>query len=458
MNCHEARELSSALLDDALDADERSAVEAHLAGCAECRREVDRLRQTVALLRGAAPARAPAGFVDRVLAAAAPEPWYRRLSRRLLSPLGAGLPLGAAAVLTVAGIAVYVYQHTPELQQAARQEAPPPAPPPTPPAGPAPPPSVSIPPGAARVSPPSGASPSQPTNERSAAPPASPSPDARAFATPPQPLSAQPPASAPPAVPREPSAPPDRPRAEADRGAGGRAESKPDQASGPGASTRADETGAGKAVGTPREPENRVTELRAKEAARKRAEETGNAASPGRAPESAAAEPRDRLLPSALTDQPTTQRQAGVAAREETAGSPVAPAAPPQPLLKSAPAPAAPPGGAGDGRLQARPQVSQDAAAKAKPSASAGVAAQLAVPDREAAFRALADVLARAGGHEVSRRVDGDADAVEIAVPREHYAELLRSLAQLGRLSLEGEPAALPGEVRINLRILHAGG
>ena len=74
MTCHDVRELFSALIDDALDAGERGALETHLATCAECRRELQRFRSTVALLHAVEPARAPVGFVDRVLAAARPTP------------------------------------------------------------------------------------------------------------------------------------------------------------------------------------------------------------------------------------------------------------------------------------------------------------------------------------------------------------------------------------------------
>ena len=126
MTCHDAREQLSALIDDALGAEERSAVEAHLATCAECRRELERLRGTVALLRAVEPVRAPAGFVDRVLGAARPVPWPRRLVRALLLPWPVKLPVEAAAIVLVAVGIVYVFRATPELQQASRFEATPP--------------------------------------------------------------------------------------------------------------------------------------------------------------------------------------------------------------------------------------------------------------------------------------------------------------------------------------------
>src|SRR5207244_78539 len=75
MTCHDAREQFSALIDDALDAPERTELDAHLAACADCRRELQRFRDTVALVRAAAPVRAPAGFVGCVLGAAGRVPW-----------------------------------------------------------------------------------------------------------------------------------------------------------------------------------------------------------------------------------------------------------------------------------------------------------------------------------------------------------------------------------------------
>jgi len=126
MTCHDAREAFSALVDGALGADERAALDGHLATCAECRRELQRFRDTVALLRGAAPVRAPAGFVDRILEAARPAPWPRRLLRGLFLPWPVKLPIEAAAIVLVSVGLVYVYRTTPELQQSVRLESTPP--------------------------------------------------------------------------------------------------------------------------------------------------------------------------------------------------------------------------------------------------------------------------------------------------------------------------------------------
>ena len=122
MTCDETRETLSAYLDEALAPDERRRVDAHLEGCAECRRELEALRGTVALLQRVEPARAPVGFVDRVVAAARPRPWYRRVADAVLRPLSVKLPLEATAVVMVALLAVYLFERTPELRQAARYE------------------------------------------------------------------------------------------------------------------------------------------------------------------------------------------------------------------------------------------------------------------------------------------------------------------------------------------------
>jgi hypothetical protein len=124
LTCEETRELFSARLDDALSADERARLDVHLATCAECGREWARFTGTVGMLRAVAPVRAPAGFVDRVLAAR-PRPWYRRLARGLFTPWPVKLPLEAAAIVLVAGLAILLVQRSPELQHAARAPEPP---------------------------------------------------------------------------------------------------------------------------------------------------------------------------------------------------------------------------------------------------------------------------------------------------------------------------------------------
>lgn len=121
MTCDDARERFSELTDNRLTAAERGAVDAHLTGCAACRQELERFRATVALVRSLEPARAPAGFVNRVTAAARPRPWWRRAAAGAFFPLPVKLPLEAAAVLLIGVGVAYLFQRTPELQHAARE-------------------------------------------------------------------------------------------------------------------------------------------------------------------------------------------------------------------------------------------------------------------------------------------------------------------------------------------------
>lgn len=120
MTCHDARELFSALLDETLTREERADVYGHLVTCGECRRELAAIERTVALVRAASPVRAPVGFVDRVVKAARPTPWYVRAGRAALLPWPIKLPLAAAALLLVGGLAVLMFRGTPEQQRAAR--------------------------------------------------------------------------------------------------------------------------------------------------------------------------------------------------------------------------------------------------------------------------------------------------------------------------------------------------
>jgi hypothetical protein len=124
MTCHDARELFSALIDERLSREERADVYGHLATCPECRRELTALEQTVALVRRTAPARAPAGFVDRVVTAVRPIPWYVRAARAVFLPWPVKLPLEAAAVVLVAGLAVLLFRGSQEVRRAAYYQEP----------------------------------------------------------------------------------------------------------------------------------------------------------------------------------------------------------------------------------------------------------------------------------------------------------------------------------------------
>ena len=421
MTCDEARELYSALVDDALSPGEREGLEAHVAGCAECRRELERFRRTVALVQGMEPARAPAGFVDRVLEASTP--WHRRLARRLFVPIRVKLPLEAAAMLMVGALAVLVFQQTPEVQQAARQVAPPPA---APPAGPA------VAPAASSTPPTAGTLPASPPPVAPAAPPP---PPVAAPSEPPAGSSgaksmvsiAPAPEVAKKTLPAvaEPSV------ASTAKEQGARAQPEQDGEQRQAQAPRADVGGA--AAGLPAAP----AQGRAAKAA---PEAKPTIASPPAAPAPAA--------------------QAPPAARPQMASPPAA-----------APAPAgqAPSGSeparadtleqgrmqqlARDARKEDAPRAKAEGPLRSASLRPADVSGRLVVEDRESALRALGSLLSRVGGREVGRRADGDAVVVEAQVPRERYAEFADGLGRLGRWTSEKLADLPPGLVLITLRI-----
>lgn len=321
MNCHDARELFSARADDALAPEERAGLEAHLADCPDCRRELARFEATVALLRAVEPARAPVGFVERVVAAAHPEPWHARLRRRLVSPLALRRPIEVTVVALVALTAVYLFraselgQVTQYAQPVPRAEAPRGADAPAPPAAPS-----------AKIAPPGKKE--QPAASRDVV----------------RPLAKAPPPPAATTAPAAPAAPPATAAQEAER---------------------SELSARGFESAPARERQAEVDEGRAKSAAAARAP--------------------------------------GVA-----------------------------------GRVSAPPDVS----------------GTLTVADREAAAGALTELLARLGAVQVGRRADAAGVQVEVVVPAARYPELTEGLSRIGRWQPERQPAVLPPEVRVVLRLV----
>jgi hypothetical protein len=73
--------------------------------------------------------------------------------------------------------------------------------------------------------------------------------------------------------------------------------------------------------------------------------------------------------------------------------------------------------------------------------------------DREAAAGAITELVVKAGGAETTRSATADATVIELTIPRAAWAEFTRDLAALGTWTPDGEPAELPVEVRVTLRI-----
>jgi hypothetical protein len=374
MTCTETRDLFSALADDALTPSERAALDAHLAGCAECRRELAGLLRTVKLVRAMDPVHAPAGFVDRVVAAAQPAPLHSRLGRRLMRPWPT-LPLGAAALLLIGGLAVLLFRGSPEQQRAAHDQL---------------------------------EAPRAPSSERDVAAPrrAEPPPAVKSDATSrdavPSTREAEvqqnftPPA----AVERR-----DAKRELSDRGQ----------------DARAPAAGARSAAAPPAADRQQP---------------------PSAAPEQHAAAPapaapaRDRTdAPPSAQSQPADRRAAAESAvRDRTAAPPPVGAATPTPAIAAA-------------KTRPTPQIaplSRTGPMTGIPAAPPDVTARLRVANVSGAERALIELAARVGGRQTGRRIDGGRLVVELAVPRDAYAEFVRDAAALGAVSIESQATDRP--------------
>src|SRR5262245_52424199 len=398
MTYHDAREHLSALIDDALGAEERGAVEAHLATCADCRRELDQLRRTVGLLRAVEPERAPAGFVDRVLEAARPEPWPRRLVRALLLPWPVKLPVEAAAIVLVAVGVVYVFRSSLELQ-GARLDAPPGT--------------IEL----RETAPPSSAD----ANREAARPPeATQSPEATR--APETAWRQQATRTSESAKAKEAARTQNKDQASDKQAREQKSLEKKSPEGPPAAKTAPPAQGFKEAEQQSRDAD----ELRAKldDASRDVAKRQANV------PPATPAEPQ---VGGKLEESPARgERAQGAAAAR--ARSSTAPAPEPRTDTLQAPRAAAPP-----------PAVASFVAPE--------VAGRLAVADRNAALQTLARLLARLGGVEDRRFVGDEGPIIELTIPREAYPDLLRELGSLGRWQLIREAPALPEKVRVVLRI-----
>jgi hypothetical protein len=72
------------------------------------------------------------------------------------------------------------------------------------------------------------------------------------------------------------------------------------------------------------------------------------------------------------------------------------------------------------------------------------VTAQLRVANVSGAERALIDLASRVGGRQTGRRIAGGRLVVELAVPRDAYAEFVRDAAALGAMSIESQATDRP--------------
>jgi hypothetical protein len=81
------------------------------------------------------------------------------------------------------------------------------------------------------------------------------------------------------------------------------------------------------------------------------------------------------------------------------------------------------------------------------------VQARLAVGDREAAERAVRELVARAGGRVLARADESDTTVLILAVPSQRWEDVRGGLQTLGALSLEGQGDAAARQLVFTLRL-----
>jgi hypothetical protein len=430
MSCHDARDWFSGWIDETLTVEEHAALAAHLAGCADCSRELGRFRATVALLELVERPRAPAGFAARVLDAVRPVPWHRRLVARLFLPLAVKLPAEAAAALLVAGLAVYLFKSTPVLQQAAREDASPPAA-----RQQASPPVASAPSTAPLIAPsmqPSPTGPRSSSTARATAPSMPPPAAAPQMPSAPGVASSMPtPPVRAPSSPSSSAVPPSMPEPPAGVAP---VESLPSAATE--APSKAESRGEATSGALGRAALSRTKEL--EKSAVAPLSPPGAASRPGAVSEAKKDTAAAGAPPVAQAPAPVTQAPEPRPAERPARISPVLEDRRDSPAEKAKRAPA---------QLPAGPR----AAMNALPAAD--VTGRLTVKDRGAAESAVVDLVTRTGGTLVSRRADSDGTVMDVVVPRASYAEFSGGLGRIGAWLPQGEPAALPPDVRVTLRL-----
>lgn len=106
--CRECRDQLSAYREGELADPLRKELDAHLAGCAECRAQLAGLEQMIRQMKGLPPVPVPADFRSRVWQKIEKESGFQRLRRAILEPWYLKLPVEALATAVVVLIVAQV--------------------------------------------------------------------------------------------------------------------------------------------------------------------------------------------------------------------------------------------------------------------------------------------------------------------------------------------------------------
>ncbi len=120
MECNNIKEQLSAHIDNQLSADDRSRVDEHLKGCADCTLYMDDLKRTIAYSKGLEQVEPPAWLTQKVMSRIREaEEQKKGFLWKLFHPVSIKGPVQVIATLAVAVTAFYVYKTVePELKYA----------------------------------------------------------------------------------------------------------------------------------------------------------------------------------------------------------------------------------------------------------------------------------------------------------------------------------------------------
>ncbi len=124
MNCDQVQEKLSEYLENALGEEEQNGLTTHLALCTQCRADAEALRRAIRSVSSLPSVDPPPGLSTKIMAKIREDAERPGLWRRLFPSMPMKVPLHAAAILIIGGIAVYLYQAIRPLGSVAPESGP----------------------------------------------------------------------------------------------------------------------------------------------------------------------------------------------------------------------------------------------------------------------------------------------------------------------------------------------
>jgi hypothetical protein len=119
MKCRDIEKKFSAYLEGIVSSEEKEGLENHLSSCQSCRKALEELKKTVALVKGLEQVDPPPWFTQKTMSRVRAEQESRKsILQRLFYPLHIKVPLEAFATVLIAVTAVYLFKaNEPEMKR-----------------------------------------------------------------------------------------------------------------------------------------------------------------------------------------------------------------------------------------------------------------------------------------------------------------------------------------------------